>query len=341
MAEGGCRAGVPVRPRPRLHDLVVGRRAARRRRRRGDARQHRRPRRASRSCRSTPSAPTPRSSAPSAGSSASPSCTPSPARPSRPRRGSRAPPRALGRRVGRRARRLHPAGRGIRRRSAALARVDNRGMTQLTALTGALRGRADARLDEHRRPARGLPRARPRPVVPGGGLPRRHSGARRRGAARTSTRTPSSVPFSVTKNTIGLSIGLLVERGELDLDALGRRVLAGVRGRRARRTSRCGSCCRIRPECRRRRPPLTAAELLDHHVGSGAARRLDAVLVPRHRLRLSRPHDRQPRVGARLPGHRTHAARVLRAGDPRAARHRLLPRPPRRPGVAERRRPCR
>ena len=45
MAEGGCRAGVPVRPRPRLHDVVVGRRAARRRRRRGDPRQHRRPRR--------------------------------------------------------------------------------------------------------------------------------------------------------------------------------------------------------------------------------------------------------------------------------------------------------
>lgn len=29
-----------------------------------------------------------------------------------------------------------------------------------------------------------------------------------------------TVPFSVTKNTIGLSIGLLVERGELDLDSL-------------------------------------------------------------------------------------------------------------------------
>ena len=51
------------------------------------------------------------------------------------------------------------------------------------------------------------------------------------------------------------------------------------------------------------------------------------VLVPGQRLRLSRHHDRQPRLGARLPRDGADAARVLRGRDPGAARHRLLPRP--------------
>ena len=37
------------------------------------------------------------------------------------------------------------------------------------------------------------------------------------------------VPFSVTKNTIGLTVGLLIERGVLDLDAPRRGLLAGIR----------------------------------------------------------------------------------------------------------------
>ena len=134
------------------------------------------------------------------------------------------------------------------------------------------------------------------------------------------------MPFSVTKNTIGLSIGLLVERGELDLDARvaeywpefaqkgkgarHRAPAAVAPGRAAAGDPGPDRGGAARPPCRRRAP-----------------RREHAVLVAGHRLRLPRHHDRQSRLGARLPRHRTHAARVLRAGDPRAARHRLLPRP--------------
>ena len=75
---------------------------------------------ASRSCRSTPSAPTPTSSARCAGWSASPSSVPMPARRvARRRAGAGASPRALGRRLERRARRVHAARGQLGRRPAA------------------------------------------------------------------------------------------------------------------------------------------------------------------------------------------------------------------------------
>ena len=61
------------------------------------------------------------------------------------------------------------------------------------------------------------------------------------------------VPFSVTKNTIGLTIGLLVERGVLDLDERVAALLAGVRREGQEAPSPCGSCCRTRRASRRRR----------------------------------------------------------------------------------------
>jgi CubicO group peptidase (beta-lactamase class C family) len=81
-----------------------------------------------------------------------------------------------------------------------------------------------------------------------------------------------TVPFSVTKNTIGLSVGLLVERGELDLDALVTEhwpeFSAHGKGRvtvRQLLSHQAGL-----PQAT---PALTAAELLDHHR---AAERLAA-----------------------------------------------------------------
>ena len=114
------------------------------------------------------------------------------------------PSRALGRRVGRRARRLHASGRRIRRRPAA-RRSTGRSTRDPQPALGPRRG-----------PRRRSPRPtiverlddmlarRPRPVVPGRRVPRRRARARRRGAGRTWTRDSVMVPYSVTKNTIGL-----------------------------------------------------------------------------------------------------------------------------------------
>jgi hypothetical protein len=75
------------------------------------------------------------------------------------------------------------------------------------------------------------------------------------------------VPFSVTKNIIGVSIGLLVERGELDLDApvvehwpeFGRHGKSRVTVRQLL-SHQAGV-----PQAT---PSLTWAELLDHHAGA-------------------------------------------------------------------------
>ena len=81
------------------------------------------------------------------------------------------------------------------------------------------------------------------------------------------------MPFSVTKNTIGLSVGLLVERGELDLDAPRRAVLAGVRRSTARAHVTVRQLLSHQAGLPQATPALTAAELLDHHA---AAERLAA-----------------------------------------------------------------
>ncbi|WP_243076486.1 serine hydrolase domain-containing protein [Microbacterium sp. SS28] len=80
------------------------------------------------------------------------------------------------------------------------------------------------------------------------------------------------VPFSVTKNTIGLSVGLLVERGELDLDAL---VVDcwpefGAHGKDRVTVRQLLSHQAGLPQAT---PALTVAELLDDHA---AAERLAA-----------------------------------------------------------------
>jgi CubicO group peptidase (beta-lactamase class C family) len=72
------------------------------------------------------------------------------------------------------------------------------------------------------------------------------------------------VPFSVTKNTIGLSVGLLVERGDLDLDE---RVGAywpefAQKGKAHVTVRQLLSHQAGLPQAT---PALTAAELLDHH----------------------------------------------------------------------------
>lgn len=78
------------------------------------------------------------------------------------------------------------------------------------------------------------------------------------------------VPYSVTKNTIGLTVGLLVRRGDLDLD---RRVADswpefGALGKQDMSVRLLLSHQAGLPQAD---PPLTWAELLDHHA---AARRL-------------------------------------------------------------------
>ena len=84
-----------------------------------------------------------------------------------------------------------------------------------------------------------------------------------------------TVPFSVTKNTIGLSIGLLVERGELDLDALVAEYWPefAQKGKAHVTVRQLLSHQAGLPQAT---PALTAAELLDHHRRRGAPRRLDA-----------------------------------------------------------------
>ncbi len=81
------------------------------------------------------------------------------------------------------------------------------------------------------------------------------------------------VPYSVSKNTIGLSIGLLVERGQLDLDA---RVADSwpefaAHGKEAVTVRQLLSHQAGLPQTS---PPLTSAELLDDHAA--AARLADS-----------------------------------------------------------------
>lgn len=81
-----------------------------------------------------------------------------------------------------------------------------------------------------------------------------------------------TVPYSVTKNTIGLSVGLLVERGELDLDAPVARYWRefAAKGKGGVTVRQLLSHQAGLPQAT---PALTADELLDHHA---AAERLAA-----------------------------------------------------------------
>lgn len=136
----------------------------------------------------------------------------------------------------------------------------------LTSLSGALQGRADPRLDELAARLEGFLDADPdlsfqaaafhdgEPVLDVWGGP--HLGEH-----------SVTVPFSVTKNTIGLSVGLLVERGELDLDAL----VAGhwpefAQKGKGRVTVR--QLLSHQAGIPQARPALSADELLDHHAGA-------------------------------------------------------------------------
>ena len=133
------------------------------------------------------------------------------------------------------------------------------------------------------------------------------------------------VPFSVTKNTIGLTVGLLIERGLLDLEAPVAQYWPefAAKGKRAVTVRQLLSHQAGLPQAT---PSLSWAELLDDHAGGRASRAEPAVLAAGQRLRLPRGHDRQPRLGARLPRDGSHPARVLRAGDSASARCGLLPR---------------
>ncbi|MHA6523692.1 serine hydrolase domain-containing protein [Tessaracoccus sp. G1721] len=87
-----------------------------------------------------------------------------------------------------------------------------------------------------------------------------------------------TVPFSVTKNVIGVSVGLAVEQGLLDLDE---RVAAywpefAAKGKAAVTVRQLLSHQAGLPQAE---PPLRAAELLDHHAGAA-------------RLADTRPHWR-------------------------------------------------
>lgn len=141
----------------------------------------------------------------------------------------------------------------------------------LSALTGALQGRADDRLTEVVARLEGFLASdsdlsfqvaafhQGAPVLDVWGGP--HLGEH-----------SVTVPYSVTKNTIGLSIGLLVERGELDLDA---RVAQywpefAAKGKGAVTVRQLLSHQAGLPQAT---PPLDWDELLDHHE---AAARLAA-----------------------------------------------------------------
>jgi len=141
----------------------------------------------------------------------------------------------------------------------------------LSALDGVLQGRADERLADVVARLEGFLAADPdlsfqaaafhggAPVLDVWGGP--HLGER-----------SVTVPYSVTKNTIGLSIGLLVERGELDLDEPVAQYWPefAAKGKGAVTVRQLLSHQAGLPQAT---PPLGWDELLDHHA---AAARLAA-----------------------------------------------------------------
>ncbi|KJL47197.1 Beta-lactamase precursor [Microbacterium hydrocarbonoxydans] len=141
----------------------------------------------------------------------------------------------------------------------------------LSTLTGVLQGRADDRLAEVVARLEGFLASDPdlsfqvaafhdgAPVLDAWGGP--HLGEH-----------SVTVPYSVTKNTIGLSVGLLVERGDLDLDERVSHYWPefAAKGKGAVTVRQLLSHQAGLPQAT---PPLSWEELLDHHA---AAERLAA-----------------------------------------------------------------
>ena len=136
----------------------------------------------------------------------------------------------------------------------------------LSALTGALQGRADDRLAEVVARLEGFLASDPdlsfqvaafhdgAPVLDAWGGP--HLGEH-----------SVTVPYSVTKNTIGLSVGLLVERGDLDLDERVSHYWPefAAKGKGAVTVRQLLSHQAGLPQAT---PSLSWEELLDHHAGA-------------------------------------------------------------------------
>lgn len=136
----------------------------------------------------------------------------------------------------------------------------------LTALTGVLQGRADDRLAEVVARLEGFLASDPdlsfqvaafhdgAPVLDAWGGP--HLGEH-----------SVTVPYSVTKNTIGLSVGLLVERGDLDLDERVSHYWPefAAKGKGAVTVRQLLSHQAGLPQAT---PSLSWEELLDHHAGA-------------------------------------------------------------------------
>ena len=95
------------------------------------------------------------------------------------------------------------------------------------------------------------------------------------------------VPFSVTKNTIGLTVGLLIERGLLDLDAPVAEYWPefAAKGKRAVTVRQLLSHQAGLPQAT---PSLTWAEVLDDHAGAERLAAEPPVLAARQRIRLPR-----------------------------------------------------
>lgn len=136
----------------------------------------------------------------------------------------------------------------------------------LSALTGVLQGRADDRLAEVVARLEGFLSSDPdlsfqvaafhdgAPVLDAWGGP--HLGEH-----------SVTVPYSVTKNTIGLSVGLLVERGDLDLDERVSHYWPefAAKGKSAVTVRQLLSHQAGLPQAT---PSLSWEELLDHHAGA-------------------------------------------------------------------------
>ncbi|WP_448719582.1 serine hydrolase domain-containing protein [Microbacterium natoriense] len=136
----------------------------------------------------------------------------------------------------------------------------------LSALTGVLQGRADDRLAEVVARLEGFLASDPdlsfqvaafhdgAPVLDAWGGP--HLGEH-----------SVTVPYSVTKNTIGLSVGLLVERGDLDLDERVSHYWPefAAKGKSAVTVRQLLSHQAGLPQAT---PSLSWEELLDHHAGA-------------------------------------------------------------------------
>jgi CubicO group peptidase (beta-lactamase class C family) len=139
-------------------------------------------------------------------------------------------------------------------------------MTRLASVDGVLQGRADARLEEVVARLERFLQADPDLSFQAAAFHDGEAVLDVWGGPHLGEHSVS-VPFSVTKNTIGLSVGLLVERGQLDLDA---RVADdwpefAQKGKERVTIRQLLSHQAGLPQAR---PSLTVEELLDPHTGA-------------------------------------------------------------------------